>query len=223
MAKYTGNKCPVVVGAPSKPIKRGIKFYALVDYETGIIVDINLHDGSVTRAMGENHPGGVVGKHIVNLCESLPGTGYILFIDNFYTSVAIARHLMDHKLKMRLVGTLRSNKMTDFGHLIKLGSAKKQKASKSKPRGLFKMCKSEDGLIMGIGLMDTSACYFLDTAYGYNRVIMSRRQQGSADKVQVPVPEGVMVYNGNMGDVDELDGLRCGDHGLEGRGRAFKY
>ena len=31
MAKYIGNKCPVVVGAPSKPIKRGIKFYVLVD------------------------------------------------------------------------------------------------------------------------------------------------------------------------------------------------
>ena len=223
MAKYTGNKCPVVVGAPSKPIKRGIKFYVLVDYETGVVVDIKLHDGSVTKAMGENHPGGVVGKHVVDLCETLPGTGYILFIDNFYTSVGIARHLLNHRLMMRLVGTLRNNKMTDFGHLIKLGAAKKQKASKSKPRGLFKMCKSEDGLVMGIGLMDTSACYFLDTAYGYNRVDMSRREQGSPNKVSVPVPEGVKIYNDFMGGVDEFDRLRLGDHGFEGRGRAFKW
>ena len=54
-------------------------------------------------------------------------------------------------------------------------------------------------------------------------MIMSRRQQGSADKVEVPVPEGVMVYNGYMGGVDELDRHRCGDHGFEGRGRAFKW
>ena len=85
------------------------------------------------------------------------------------------------------------------------------------------MCKSEDGKIFGIGLMDTSACYFLDTAYGYNLLDIKRRQKQSNESVTIPVPEAVSVYNKFMGGVDEVDRLRMGDHGFEGRGRAFKW
>jgi len=53
MILYTGFRCPIVVGCPNKPISRGIKLYVLVDYETGIIVDFMLHDGSVTSEMGD--------------------------------------------------------------------------------------------------------------------------------------------------------------------------
>ena len=66
MAKYTANKCPVVVGAPNKPIKRGLFFYVLIDYETGVIVDF-------IAEMGQNYPRGVVGKHVLDLIEVMKG------------------------------------------------------------------------------------------------------------------------------------------------------
>jgi hypothetical protein len=66
MVKYTGNRCPVVVGAPNKPIKRGLFFYVLIDYETGVIVDF-------IAEMDQNHPSGVVGKHVLDLVEVMKG------------------------------------------------------------------------------------------------------------------------------------------------------
>ena len=123
---------------------------------------------------------------------------------------------------MRVVGTLRRNKIVDFIHLVKLGNAKIQKVSKRTPRGTFKHAESTDKLVYIFGLMDTSAVYFIDTAYGYDMIDIDRRQKGSADTIRFPVPKAVDIYNKFMGGVDELDRLRMGDHGFEGRGRAFK-
>ena len=61
------------------------------------------------------------------------------------------------------------------------------------------------------------------TAYGFELVTISRRQKGSRDKVDVQAPKAVKCYNGNMGGVDELDGLRAGNYGCEGKGRALKW
>ena len=113
--------------------------------------------------------------------------------------------------------------MADFIHLVKLGNAKIQKVSKRTPRGTFKHAESTDKLVYIFGLMDTSAVYFIDTAYGYDMIDIDRRQKGSADTVRFPVPKAVDIYNKFMGGVDELDRLRMGDHGFEGRGRAFKW
>ena len=111
MILYTGCKCPLVVGAPHKPIKRGLKLYVIVDYKTGVLVDFKLHDGQHNESITREFPGGVTGYHVHDLCKGLPGRGYILFVDNYYTSVAIARKLMEMDQDIRMVGTLKSSRM----------------------------------------------------------------------------------------------------------------
>ena len=100
MVLYTGYRCPIVVGAPGKPIPRGIKLYVLVDYETGVIVDFNVHDGSITSEDGKDRPGGVVGMHVEGLLTTLKGSGYVIFMDNFYSTVGIARRLLDRDIRL---------------------------------------------------------------------------------------------------------------------------
>ena len=223
MILYTGCKCPVVVGAPHKPIKRGLKLYVLVDYETGVVVDFMLHDGQHDEVVAKEFPGGATGLHVFDLCKDLPGRGYVLFTDNYYSSVDIARKLMRMDQDIRMVGTLKTSRMMDFHRLVKFGDAKKMRATINVPRGSFKMCMTLDKEVFAYSFMDTSSCYFLDTAYGYVTTTLSRRQKGSRDKVEVLAPKAVKIYNQYMGGVDELDRLRAGDYGFEGRGRALKW
>lgn len=160
MMLYTGFRCPIVVGRPNKPISRGIKLHFLVDYETGIIVDFMVHDGSVAPEVGDSFPGGVVGLHVERLLEPLKGSGYVVFLDNFFCTAAIARHLLDRDV--RLVGTLRTTAMTDFERIIRFDKSRSMKPSKVNPKGKHKLSRTKDGKIFAIGLMDTRAVYFLD-------------------------------------------------------------
>ena len=221
MILYTGFRCPTVVGAPSKPIKRGIKLYVLVDYSTGIVVDFNVHDGSVKPEQGESFPGGVVGLHVHSLLQTLKGKGYVVFMDNFYSSVAIARKLLERDI--RVVGTLRKPAMTDVEKHILLGNAKSMKPTKSVGKGVYKVAKTKDGKIFAVGLMDTRAVYFLDSAFGFVLSEISRRVKGAKDMMKFLAPLCVLIYNKYMGGVDELDRLRMGFHGFEGIGRAHKW
>ena len=144
-----------------------------------------------------------------------------MFLDNFYASVAITRLLLDRNI--RVVGTLRKSVMTDFSSLISLGNARSLKPSRRNPKGTYKMAKTLDGKIFVIGLMDTSAVYFLDSAFGFQLVDVSRKQKGMGGLISYLAPLAVAWYNKYMGGVDELDRLRMGLHGFEGIGKAHKW
>ena len=66
-----GFKRPTAVGAPSKPIKRGVKLHALVGYEAGVAVDFNTHDGSVTSFMGSSFLEESLDCASIDSCEPL--------------------------------------------------------------------------------------------------------------------------------------------------------
>lgn len=144
-----------------------------------------------------------------------------MFLDNFYCKAAIARHLLDRDI--RLVGTLRTTAMTDFEKFIRFGKSRSMKPSKGNPKGKYKLSRTKDGKIFAVGLMDTRAVYFLDTAYGYRLTEVSRRQKGQRDFLIFMAPLAVYLYNKYMGGVDELDRLRMGMHGFEGISRAHKW
>ena len=97
------------------------------------------------------------------------------------------------------------------------------KPSIANPKGAYRLAKTTDGKIFAIGLMDTRAVYFLDTAFGYQLTEVSRKQKGLRDFLIFMAPLAVYLYNKYMGGVDELDRLRMGMHGFEGIGRAHKW
>ena len=72
---------------PKKPIKWGVKVFALCDVQTSYNIDFNIYTGevegqdetSMTRAV------------ITNLCTGFEHQGYRVFSDNFYSSPALAQ------------------------------------------------------------------------------------------------------------------------------------
>merc|ERR1711871_759633 len=165
--------------------------------ETGLIVDFNVHDGSVTPEMGRKFSGGVVGLHVEKLLSDLKGSGHVVFLENFDTTIAFARRLLDRNI--RLVGTLRKGAMTDC-QLVKF-SAAECREPRLNPRGTHKVAKTEDGKIFTVGLMDAWAMYFVDTAFGY-KLAEVRRRGLKKDRLLYMAPRAVSLYNEHMGGLE---------------------
>ncbi|KAG5887007.1 hypothetical protein JTB14_003685 [Gonioctena quinquepunctata] len=87
-----------------KPIKRGIKVWAMACANTRYMVDSDVYQGksenSENLALGE--------KVVVNLSKSLSAHGYCLYFDNFFPSFPLLQRLLDNKLLA--CGTFRSNR-----------------------------------------------------------------------------------------------------------------
>lgn len=95
---------------PSKRARRGVKFYKVCDRATGYTYDFMIYEGKDRQL---NPPGcptymGTSGKIVWQLIQPLLGKGYHLYVDNFYTSLPLFRHLY---LKNTVAcGTARTNR-----------------------------------------------------------------------------------------------------------------
>jgi hypothetical protein len=101
MIRYMGRAVDYVQYMPSKPIKHGIKVYALCCGITGIMLAWKVYTGSED---------GVVNT-AVKICDGLAEDagltgqkGRVLYTDNYYTSVALAKHFFE-KYRWTIVGT----------------------------------------------------------------------------------------------------------------------
>lgn len=90
---------------PSKPAKYGIKWWLCCDSDNAYICDLDIYvgkarDGTVAKRVGETV--------VTNLTQSFKGSGRNITMDNFFTSVPLAKTLLRDNLT--LVGTVRKNK-----------------------------------------------------------------------------------------------------------------
>ena len=89
----------------SKPAKYGLKLWILCDSSTSYALNVQVYTGRRDGEQVERNQG----QRIVHdLVEVIRGTGRNVTVDNFFTSVTLARQLQAKKLS--LVGTMRSNK-----------------------------------------------------------------------------------------------------------------
>ena len=89
------NRCPFIVFMPNKPDKFGMKFWMLADVETKYVVNILPYLGAVEKP---NRRGRRLSEDVVNrLAEPVFNKGYNLTMDNFFTSVALAKQLYAKK------------------------------------------------------------------------------------------------------------------------------
>jgi len=99
-----------------KPTKLGIKLWVLADSSNGYTVDFDIYIG---RAAGRN-----VSKHglgydvVTKLIERFLNQGCHLFVDNFYTSVTLFKHLFTQGVPA--TGTIVETRR-DFPHGMKNG------------------------------------------------------------------------------------------------------
>ena len=104
MIKYMGRAIAWVQFNPRKPIKHGIKVFALCCGKTGVLVSFLIYTGKDIDVHQDWTPVGVVDKLLEMAGLLSEGAGRILFTDNWYTSLALMNHLY-FKWGFLLIGT----------------------------------------------------------------------------------------------------------------------
>ena len=99
-------RCPFRQYIPNKPAKYGIKIFALVDARTFYTWNLEIYAGMQPEGPYKLENG--ADKVVMRLVEPIFNTGRNLTVDNWYTSVGLARELLSKKIT--LVGTIRKNK-----------------------------------------------------------------------------------------------------------------
>ena len=92
---------------PKKPSRYGLKYNCIVDVNTAYLLDCQIY-------LGKNNPADTNEKNcamsiVLKLTDFYSKSGRCITMDNFFTSVPLARELYDKKLY--LIGTLRANKV----------------------------------------------------------------------------------------------------------------
>lgn len=99
-------RCPFRQYIPSKPAKYGIKIFALVDSRTFYTWNMEIYAGM--QPEGPFRLENNADKVVMRLVTPIFNTGRNLTVDNWYTSVGLAKDLLSKKITV--VGTLRKNK-----------------------------------------------------------------------------------------------------------------
>ena len=103
---------------PSKPIKCGIKVWALAERSTGYLSRCQIYTGKE----GGRQENGLSHRVVMDLVRYLSGSHATIFMDNFYTSVKLLQDLL--AIGLHGCGTVRANRkglpMTLLPKIIKL-------------------------------------------------------------------------------------------------------
>ena len=184
----------------AKPIHWSIKLYELCDSETAYLSRFEVYLGK-GREEQEVSDIGKSGAVVARLTQDLWGQGHDLYIDNWYTSVALCMYLQE--CGMFVCGTVRSNRK---GYPKELNDLK---ASKMGPQGSCEI-RSYNG-IAALAWKDNKVVHFLSSVHSPDQVsTIQRNQRLGTERYQlVDVPAHAIIddYNANMGGVDRNDQL----------------
>ncbi|XP_065185884.1 piggyBac transposable element-derived protein 4-like [Sycon ciliatum] len=175
---------------PSKRARFGVKIFALCEssgYMSSYIVYVGKDDATFSPELVNNL--GKSGAVVARLMEPFVDKGYHLYVDNWYSSVDLARYLADKGTMV--CGTIRSNRR---------GLPKRTVAYKGLKKGEF-VFRSWNGIIF-VKLSDTKVVHFLSTLHSAEVV-----DTGKRDLHRLPIRKLALVHDYNlfMGGVDRND------------------
>ncbi|XP_051502197.1 piggyBac transposable element-derived protein 4-like [Myxocyprinus asiaticus] len=180
----------------NKPTRWGFKLFVLAD-SNGYTCDFNIYTGKSLSRSGKGLGYDAV-KDLLHV--KYLGSGYHLYVDNFYTSRVLFLDL--YKMHFGACGTVRENRQ---GCLKSIENPMPKNAE----RGSFRWIR--DGNLLFCKWRDTkdvTMCSTIHKAYTGGTVLRRiRNADGSWSKRSVPVPEAVKEYNKFMGGVDLSDAL----------------
>jgi len=97
------------------------------------------------------------------------------------------------------------------------------KPSDALPKGWWKSVAHPEHKMFIVSVMESSACYFLDTCYGVDETVEITRKQGDGTPQVLKVPKAMADYNAYMGGVDAFDSVRRGDFAFEKSHKCSKW
>ena len=182
---------------PNKPVKRGYKIWMRADATNGYCCYFDVYTGA-TPGASEFGLGASVVK---NMVQSLYGKGYYVFYDNFFSSVALAKELLDNKVYT--IGTTRVNRR-NWPDCLKA----MKELQKSMSRGDHTSSVVEEGQVEYLVWKDNRCVPFINTICppGQEETVQRRAKDGSRQTVKCP--KSVKLYNQFMGGVDMADARR---------------
>ena len=176
----------------TKRARFGIKIYQLCTYH-GILLDFLVYHKNHGPALVEMEEGSLVTERLpVTLMQNYLKHGHHLSIDNYYTSISLAKYLLEKGT--HVTGTIRENRKQFPVQLKELNLEKeaahyqhevtKYRAHKDKATGKPKIVN------------------VLSTAHS---VAMGNTSKRDRDGNIVQKPTSIIAYNHNMGGVDIMD------------------
>ncbi|KAJ8365927.1 hypothetical protein SKAU_G00147580 [Synaphobranchus kaupii] len=181
----------------AKPIKWGFKLFVLAESKTGYTCEFSVYQGKSLSPSGK----GQSFDSAVNLLRvRFLGTGFRIFVDNFFTSTALFRHL--HQIHYGACGTMKEKSTcfpkTEVNALPKRADRGDMRWIR---RGPLLYVKWKDS-------RDVHLCSTIHKAYsGQSAQRRMKNPNGTWRCRSVPVPDPVVEYNKYMGGVDLSDAL----------------
>ncbi|KAL1247914.1 hypothetical protein QQF64_023290 [Cirrhinus molitorella] len=179
-----------------KPTKLGFKFFVLSDSLNGYTVDFSVYTGK--NSFPAEH--GLSYDTVMSLLDrKVLGSGYHVYMDDFYTSPKLLTDLF--AMKFGACGTYRDHRK-DFP------KAAANSLTKNSTRGSIRWIR--DGPLVCVKWMDTqvvSVCSTIHAAYTGERVQKRVKAQDTWKTKSFPCPAPVSAYNKHMGSVDLSDQL----------------
>lgn len=179
-----------------KPAKWGYKLFVLADSQCGYTWDFFIYQGK--RIMPSDK--GLSYHSVMDLVSPAHlGTGYKLFVDNYYTSPALFQDLL--KKRIWACGTIRGQRMGRFRN-------RPGGVTNNDPRGTIRWIR--EGPIVFVQWKDSRVVHMCSTLHQAHagRTIRRRvKNKSSWNVLTLPVPPAVEDYNKSMGGVDLSDAL----------------
>ncbi|XP_049340780.1 piggyBac transposable element-derived protein 4-like [Astyanax mexicanus] len=180
-----------------KPTKWGFKLFVLANSKNGYTCGFNVYQGKCQSPSGK----GLSYDSVMDLLSAASlGTGYHIYVDNFYTSTTLFRDL--HSRRLEACGTIRENR-------IGFPKTKENALPKKASRGDIRWIR--EGPLLYVKWMDTREVTVCSTNHqAYCGATVQRRvksRDGTWSLQSIPVPEPVRAYNKYMGGVDLSDAL----------------
>lgn len=164
---------------PGKSHKYGIKIFKLCD-KTGYTYSIKLYMGKGTNTC-ENTS--VATSVVMELMQNHLNKGHILYTDNYYTSIELAKSLLANKT--HLVGTMRKNKK----------NVPNKELSEKIPKGQMICLENGDGIVV-TKWQDKREVRMLSSCHGLEYV-----ETGTRDRNGIPVLKPLVICEYNKAKV----------------------
>ncbi|KAI5623126.1 hypothetical protein C0J50_17380, partial [Silurus asotus] len=183
-----------------KPTKWGLKLFVMADSSNGYTVDFSVYTGKDSSYSGQ----GISHDIVMSFMDcSFLGSGYHVYMDNFYTSSKLFMDLHAHQFGA--CGTYRDNKKDSKDW----PNTKLNALGRTSLRGDFRWIR--DGPLVFVKWMDArevSVCSTIHVAYDGETIQRRvKTTKGTWETRTFSCPTPVLRYNQHMGGVDLSDQL----------------